>query len=85
MKTGFSLLEILHRENPVFITGLGLQCTLSPWCLTTRATPTLTSGPSGDPVRPELFKGSSQENLITQLALPLSQKCDYALDSAREI
>ena len=28
MKTGFSLLEILHRENPVFITGMGLQCTL---------------------------------------------------------
>jgi hypothetical protein len=26
MKTGFSLLEILHRENPVFITGMGLQC-----------------------------------------------------------
>ena len=25
MKTGFSLLEILHRENPVFITGMGLQ------------------------------------------------------------
>ena len=29
MKTGFSLLEILHRENPVFITGMGLQCALS--------------------------------------------------------
>ena len=28
MKTGFSLLEILHRENPVFITGMGLQCWL---------------------------------------------------------
>ena len=27
MKTGFSLLEILHRENPVLITGMGLQCT----------------------------------------------------------
>ena len=26
MKTGFSLLEILHRETPVFITGMGLQC-----------------------------------------------------------
>ena len=26
MKTGFSLLEILHGENPVFITGMGLQC-----------------------------------------------------------
>ena len=26
MKTGNSLLEILHRENPVFITGMGLQC-----------------------------------------------------------
>ena len=26
MKTGFSLLEILHREIPVFITGMGLQC-----------------------------------------------------------
>ena len=26
MKTGFSLLEILHRENPVLITGMGLQC-----------------------------------------------------------
>ena len=25
MKTGFSLLEILHREKPVFITGMGLQ------------------------------------------------------------
>ena len=25
MKTGFSLLEILHRENPVLITGMGLQ------------------------------------------------------------
>ena len=31
MKTGFSLLEILHRENPVFITGMGLQCTFN-WC-----------------------------------------------------
>ena len=29
MTTGFSLLEILHRENPVFITGMGLQCALS--------------------------------------------------------
>ena len=28
MKTGFSQLEILHRENPVFITGMGLQCGL---------------------------------------------------------
>ena len=26
MKEGFSMLEILHRENPVFITGMGLQC-----------------------------------------------------------
>ena len=26
MKTGFSLLENLHRENPVLITGMGLQC-----------------------------------------------------------
>ena len=26
IKTGFSLLEILHRENPVFFTGMGLQC-----------------------------------------------------------
>ena len=26
MKKGFSLWEILHRENPVFITGMGLQC-----------------------------------------------------------
>jgi hypothetical protein len=26
MKTGFSLREKLHRENPVFITGMGLQC-----------------------------------------------------------
>jgi hypothetical protein len=25
MKTGFSLLKILHRENPDFITGMGLQ------------------------------------------------------------
>ena len=25
-RTGFSLWEILHRENPVFITGMGLQC-----------------------------------------------------------
>ena len=25
-RTGFSLLEIQHRENPVFITGMGLQC-----------------------------------------------------------
>ena len=23
-----SLLEILHRENPVFVTGIGLQCIL---------------------------------------------------------
>ena len=29
MKTGFSLMEILHRENPVFITGMGLQCVSS--------------------------------------------------------
>ena len=29
MKTGFSLLEILHRENPVFITEMGLQCSHS--------------------------------------------------------
>ena len=28
MKTGFSLLEILRRENPVFITGMGLQCAI---------------------------------------------------------
>ena len=27
MKTGFSLLGKVHRENPVFITGMGLQCT----------------------------------------------------------
>ena len=26
MKTGFSLLGKVHRENPVFITGMGLQC-----------------------------------------------------------
>ena len=26
MNTGFSLMEILHRENPVLITGMGLQC-----------------------------------------------------------
>ena len=26
MKIGFSLWEKLHRENPVFITGMGLQC-----------------------------------------------------------
>ena len=26
MKTSFSLWEKLHRENPVFITGMGLQC-----------------------------------------------------------
>ena len=25
MKTGFSLLEILHKENPVFITGMGVE------------------------------------------------------------
>ena len=25
MKTGFSLLEMLHRENPVLIAGMGLQ------------------------------------------------------------
>ena len=31
MKTGFSLLEILHRENTVFITGMGLQCSLTFW------------------------------------------------------
>ena len=30
MKTGFSLGEKLHRENPVFITGMGLQCDLNP-------------------------------------------------------
>ena len=28
MKTGFSLWEKLHRENLVFITGMGLQCIL---------------------------------------------------------
>ena len=28
MKTCFSLLGKEHRENPVFITGMGLQCTL---------------------------------------------------------
>ena len=28
MKTGFSLWEKLHREDPVLITGMGLQCTL---------------------------------------------------------
>ena len=26
IKTCFSLWEILHRENPVFITGMGLRC-----------------------------------------------------------
>ena len=26
IKTGFSLWEFPHRENPVFITGIGLQC-----------------------------------------------------------
>jgi len=26
MKKSFSLREKLHRENPVFITGMGLQC-----------------------------------------------------------
>ena len=26
MKTSFSLWEKVHRENPVFITGMGLQC-----------------------------------------------------------
>ena len=26
MKTGFPLLGKVHRENPVFITGMGLQC-----------------------------------------------------------
>ena len=26
MKTGFSLMEILHREIAVLITGMGLQC-----------------------------------------------------------
>ena len=26
MKTGFSLLGKIHREIPVFITGMGLQC-----------------------------------------------------------
>ena len=31
MKTGFSLLEILHRENPVFITGNGFAvCVVFP-------------------------------------------------------
>ena len=36
MKTGFSLLGKVHRENPVFITGMGLQCkhdSLSLLCL----------------------------------------------------
>ena len=28
MKTGFSLLGKVHREIPVFITGMGLQCGL---------------------------------------------------------
>ena len=28
MKTSFSLLGKVHRENPVFITGMGLQCGL---------------------------------------------------------
>ena len=28
MKKGFSLMEILHRENPVLITERGLQCTI---------------------------------------------------------
>jgi hypothetical protein len=27
MKTGFSLLEKLHKENPVFVTGMGLHRT----------------------------------------------------------
>ena len=31
MKTGFSLWEKLHRENPVFITGMGLQCRALIW------------------------------------------------------
>ena len=31
MKTGFSLVGKVHREHPVFITGMGLQC--SPWPL----------------------------------------------------
>jgi hypothetical protein len=31
MKTGFSLLEILHREKPVLITGMGLQCNNNKW------------------------------------------------------
>ena len=31
MKTGFSLLEILHRENLVLITGMGLQWSLIHW------------------------------------------------------
>ena len=28
MKTDFSLMEILHREIAVLITGMGLQCTI---------------------------------------------------------
>ena len=28
-KNMFSLLEILHRGNPVFVTGMGLQCPYS--------------------------------------------------------
>ena len=31
MKTGFSLLEILHRENPVLIARMGLQCRVEHW------------------------------------------------------
>ena len=38
METGFSLWEKVHRENPVFITGMGLQCTIICFrdCLTTK-------------------------------------------------
>ena len=28
METGFSLLGETYRENPVFITGMGLQCSI---------------------------------------------------------
>ena len=31
MKTGFSLLGKTYRENPVFITGMGLQCECCFW------------------------------------------------------
>ena len=33
MATGFSLFGKVHRENPVLITGMGLQCRYSGWAL----------------------------------------------------